>query len=165
MENSLLHDPNFLARLGTFYGVWAAVDLTVDFAIGKFLNLPHEETHLITAAMEFGRKATLLRGLVARSKHKNKEQLMRSINAIQNESKRNVFSHSYLQTSKDKVFFLERSPHGKFTASLHPFTLPEFIDHVFKFTEAGKELHVGMEIAEGELDVFTEAALKMAPKA
>jgi hypothetical protein len=111
--------------------------------------------------MEFGRKITLLRGLIARSDHKHKEKMIKALNAIQNESKRNTFSHSYIQSSKDKVFFVERSPHGKFTATLHEFTLPEFQKHLEEFTHHAKELHDGLAVTQQELDEFCNAALKM----
>jgi hypothetical protein len=159
--SELIYRPDFLEKLGRFHAVWATTDVVIDIAVGRFLNLPHEETHLVTAAMEFGRKATLLRGLVARSKHPNKETIMKGLNAIQNASKRNTFAHSYQQSTKDKVIFVERIPHGRFSASKHTFTLPQFRDHVLEVIKAGRYLHDGLGITQKEMDDFVEAALNM----
>jgi hypothetical protein len=111
--------------------------------------------------MEFGRKATLLRGLVSRSKHPNKESIMKGLNALQNSSKRNTFAHSYMQSSMTKVSFLERNPHGKFSATLHSYTTAQFRDHVLEVIEVCKYFHDGLGVTQEELDAFCEAALNM----
>ncbi len=161
----LLFRPEFLERLGTFYGTFSSVEMTIDWAIGKFLKTSPEDTHLITSSMEFGRKAALLGRLVARSDHKNKDIILRSLKSIQNESKRNTFAHSYLQTTTDTVSFLERTPAGSFNPTLHTFTLPRFQDHLFRFTEGGKDLSEGLEVTQSDLDAFCLAAMKMSKSA
>jgi hypothetical protein len=120
-DRNLSQTPIFQRELGRFFGAWTSAEATIDFSIGKLLKITHEESHLITATLEFGRKITLLRSLVSRHRSKNKETIIKCLNTLQNESKRNVFAHSYIGSTKTVVTFIERIPYGKFSANeLHP---------------------------------------------
>jgi hypothetical protein len=46
----------FLSQMGRFHGIWSSIELNIDYAVGKFLGVPHEEAHLITAGTDFNRK-------------------------------------------------------------------------------------------------------------
>jgi len=109
MSERLTDTVDFNATLGFFYGAWAVSDALMDCAIGRTLRLTHAETHIVTAGMPFGRKIALLRSLVNRGNHKNKQKIIQSINTIQNESLRNIFAHSYLASDEKTVSFIERS--------------------------------------------------------
>jgi hypothetical protein len=39
--------PNFHKLLGQFHCMWLMFDVQVDWSIGKFLNLPTEQTHIL----------------------------------------------------------------------------------------------------------------------
>src|SRR5215211_1159361 len=57
---ALVHAREFQEWFGVFQVTWASMELVTDYAIGKFLELPAEATHLITSGLMFGRKARLL---------------------------------------------------------------------------------------------------------
>src|SRR5262249_2400557 len=80
--NLLLFRPDFVHELGWFFGAWSTFDMVTDFALGRFLNLPHQDTHLLTAGMVWGRKARLLVDLISRSSHPNKQSLLRALNIL-----------------------------------------------------------------------------------
>ena len=59
LEGALIISDEFYRRIGEFHVLWATADLSIDFAIGKFLGLPAVDTHLLTAGMFYGRKLKL----------------------------------------------------------------------------------------------------------
>lgn len=65
MTTRLRITPEFLTQVGRFYGLWAAIELAIDYSIGQFLKLPAEETHLLTAGNEFNRKSRVLMALLS----------------------------------------------------------------------------------------------------
>src|SRR5437764_795292 len=84
-KEPLVVSGDFLYGLGTFYAGWTFVELLVTWALGKFLSLPHEETHILTSGMEFGKAANLLRQIVGRSDHENRSAILASLDRLQND--------------------------------------------------------------------------------
>jgi hypothetical protein len=105
----------FTSQVGRFYGIWAATELAIDYAIGFFLKLPPEETHLLTAGMEFNRKARLVMALIKRSDHTNKSQLLAALKIIQNESLRNAFAIHLSTTTKMRFHLSSEAATGTMT--------------------------------------------------
>ena len=153
-------DP-FLSKVGKFYGIWSTTELAIDYAVGKFLSLPFEETHLLTAGMEFNRKARLLMALLNRSDHPQKNVMINSVKTIQNESLRNVLAHSFMEHEHDYVVFVERSRHGSYNPTRHKFTLPEFSAHVENLYEASVALHDAIGMTDEEVQKFGDAAFNV----
>jgi hypothetical protein len=161
-QKSLVADRRFLHLLGLLYGAWTAQDLTIDFGIGRFLKIPHDQALLLTAGMQFGHKIRILKDLIRKTKDPNKDKMIGALNKLQNESKRNVFAHSYLIGNPTSVSFVERSAGGDFKIRQHTYTLPEWQDHLTAFTNAGKALWEGLGEPQAELEEFMDAALKAA---
>jgi hypothetical protein len=136
----------------------------MDWAIGKFLELPHEQTHLITAGLEFGRKAILLRALVARSDWKNKGEIIKHIKTIQEDSKRNIFAHSFMRSDDKRVLFVERTNHGAFKVRTHEFEPKSFTAHVRQFIDLAKSLEQELGLTREEIQAFADAADNLAKK-
>jgi hypothetical protein len=154
----------FNMHLGFFHGAWAVTEASIDYAIGKFLRLTYEEAHLLTAGMEYGRKAQLLRNIIYRGKHPKRTVLLQHLNTIQNESMRNVFAHSYLASDETSVAFILRSRGGSYSATEYEFTEKEFINHVSKFLEASSAFHTALEVEDIEFFKFQHAALSVSSK-
>lgn len=154
----LLTTEDFLYHLGSFWAAWASTELLTSFTIGKLLNLSPEQTHLITASMEFGRKATLLRSLLKRSSHPKKEALLEALGKIQN-NKRNILAHSYALSSSTTVTFIERKLARDYKAEEHTFTLPGFEAHVDAFVNAGTDFEEALGSPNAEVQAFAKAAL------
>jgi hypothetical protein len=57
MEGAVALSKEFYLALGAFHTMCSAVDLTIDFAIAKFLNVTAADAHLITSGMMFGKNA------------------------------------------------------------------------------------------------------------
>ena len=131
----------------------------MDLALGKFLKLPADETHLLTAGMDFNRKANLLRALVSRQQPPNQSAIQTALKTMQNESMRNVFAHSFLRSVGDGICFIERARHGNYVAREHNFTIEEFIDHVQKITTASVTFYEALNISTEEFQEFCLAAL------
>jgi hypothetical protein len=106
--------PEFLTQVGRFYGLWAAIELAIDYSKGQFLKLPAEETHLLTAGNEFNRKSRVLMALIKRNDHPKKDQLLSALKIIQNESLRNLFAHSFLDHDENEVTFVQRWRGGQY---------------------------------------------------
>ena len=152
----------FSAWLGVFYVTWSIAENEMAQAIEAQLRLPHFETHLLTARMEFSRKAALLRALISRSDHPNKAAIKGALNKIQNKSKRNVFAHSFLATNETEVIFVERTWEGEFKARMHKFTMPEFITHVQNFIAAATALSTALAVTPADYRAFCDAAMSLA---
>ncbi len=161
----LAFDDNFLHFMGMFHGMWATLELVLCYGLTKFLKLSPEEGHVLTSGMEFGRKITLLRNLVRRSDDANKGKLISLLGKIQNESKRNVFVHSFITSNAERVTFIDRSRGGDYKVTKHEYTLKEFADHLESFGSAAAELEMLLGIDPAELHRFAEAAFKAETKA
>jgi len=129
-------DQRFLALLGYFHVIWASLDLLLCYGIGAVLKIEAEECHVLTAGMEFGRKITVLRNIIHRSTHPKRKELIGLLGKIQNESKRNVFAHSFVLYDEQTLTFIDRTRGGDYQVKLHRFTVDEFAEHVISFGEA-----------------------------
>jgi hypothetical protein len=151
----------FCAQVGRFYGIWSLAEITIDYAIGKYLKLPHEETHLLTAGTEFNRKARLLMALLKRSSEPKKADALAALKIIQNESLRNTFAHSFLAGTGNEVSFIERSRHGNYAPVEHKFSLSTFEDHVEKLYMAGMKFSEAIGATPEEMEKFSQAAFNI----
>ena len=163
-KEPLVLNEHFLYSLGTFYAGWSFVELLVSWAIGKFLSLPYEETHILTGGMEFGKAANLLRQVVSRSDHKNRGAILAALGKLQNDSKRNVLAHSFLVHQADKIVFLERPRGGKFKLERHEFGLFEFSDHVSSMLSHSNTFRDAVGITDDDLNAFGNAGLNLNAK-
>jgi hypothetical protein len=167
-NDDLLFSEQFLVQLGKqlgkFHGAWASIDLCLSYGIGKFLKITHEEAHVLTAGMEFGRKATLLRNLVYRSDHPNRAAIIGAVAKLQNEAKRNVFAHSFMVSTPDTVTFVDRSRGGDYSVTTHAYTLPEWTVHVESVAEMGEALYQALGAIDEDFRDFGEAAARADPK-
>jgi hypothetical protein len=156
---ALNFDDDFLRFYGAFHASWATLELVTACAVSKLLKISFEEGNILTSGMEFGRKATLLKNLVYRSDNPQRKMIIRLINKILNEAKRNVFAHGFLTSTKTTVSFIDRSRGGDYTACKHTFALPEFVHHVRAYMETAHALEEALEITPTELHRFANAAL------
>jgi hypothetical protein len=161
-KDTLQANDTFLHFLGMFYAAWTSIDMTIDYALGRFLNLPHSEALLLTSGMQFGPKIRLLYEIIRGSDNSNKSALLGALNKLRNESKRNVFAHSYLLSSKTEVMFLERTSGGDFQIKPHIYTLDQWVTHVKAFGDAGSELWTALGSPRAGFDAFAEAAFNEA---
>ena len=157
----LLLTTEFAALMGNFQGNWGSMELTTDIAICKFLNVTAKEAHLITAGMLFGRKAQLLAGLVSRSDHPKKSEILGAFNKIRGMSKRDMFAHAYIRSDATTVTFLDRSAGGEFTAAEHTYTLQQFKKYVSDFAVAGGDFYAALGLTKEECNEFANAALSL----
>lgn len=155
----LVLSDEFQRLLGAFHVLWAQVDLAVDVGLSIFLRITDEETHLLTAGAEFGRKISLLRSLAARSDHKQRGTIISSLNVYQNKSYRDVFAHSYVgdHDTEAKVVFMYR-PRGRPSYSEHTYSLEEFAAHVTALNKAYQEFVRALQIPADRLQEFANAA-------
>jgi hypothetical protein len=159
MPGEIVLSSEFNCALGYFHTAWLFAELTVDYLIGHFLNIPAEETHHLVAGMEIGRKLRLLESLLHRSDHKNKATLIGYLRKIQNESKRNVLAHSLLLSSNETITFVNRSFGQKYEAKLHTFTLETFTSHVKEFLKNGQQFYKSACIEDTAIQAFGHAAI------
>jgi hypothetical protein len=161
-------DPEILYhyQLGVFHGVWGTVDVTIDFAIGKFMSLPHEDALMITWGMMFGTKAKLLSNLIKKSHHPKKHVLTTAFNAIKGLAKRDIVAHGYQIENPTHVGFLEKARGGgeRFSAKLHVFTREEFARHVDKLIGDANAFYDALDAPPEEFDAFVEAAKSFSSK-
>jgi hypothetical protein len=115
--------------------------------------------------MEFGRKANLLRVLVGRSEHPNKNEIKRLLTKIQQESKRNIFTHSILHSLPNEVTFIHRKIDGTFSAIATRFTKDEFCAHVKNMIGIANEFGGLLQIDQNDFQAFCEAAHNAAKSA
>jgi hypothetical protein len=157
----------FYAAVGMFHVAWATIDLVMSYAIGQLLKISDEETHLLTAGMEFGRKATVLRNLVLRSSHRNKAKIIGALNRVQNDGKRNAITHGLMvfDSAGIGVTFIDRSRGGEYTATPHKFTYAEFTAHVSEFLNYTEELEVALDVKDVPFQAFARAAVSANKKA
>jgi hypothetical protein len=149
----------FLSQMGRFHGIWSSIELNIDYAVGKFLGVPHEEAHFITAGTDFNRKVRLLQALVKRKNPPRSNDIVNALSTIQNESLRNAFAHSCLTGDENTVTFVERSRYGRYDPKQHDFTMPQFEQHVEKLYFAGDQLFVALGEPSEELQEFADCAL------
>jgi hypothetical protein len=160
MPDDLIFDPEFQRVLGQFHFIWNVVDLTTDYAICKFLNVTHEQAHIIVSGMMFGKKAKLLVDLVSRSADQKKAEILGAFNYLRNNGKRDAIVHSYIDSKKDTVTFISKNPSGKYKTESLTFTLKEFAAHVAELLIKGRVFHEALGVSNEEFNAFAEAAVK-----
>jgi hypothetical protein len=158
-QPKLIFTTEFLVLLGRFHGAWCTADASIDLAIGKFLKLTPEQTHLMTAGVMSGPKCRLLADLIRRSDHQNKSKLLDALNKIRGEVKRDVLAHAYIRSSSTQVTFISRKTGSRYEARDYSFTLTEFAKHVKVLTQAAEDFDKALATTEAEFSEFIKAAM------
>jgi hypothetical protein len=146
MAKDLAQKAAFQRQLGLFYAAWTSTEFMLDYAIGLLLKTPPQQTHLLTSAMEYGRKIRLLVHGLKESDHRNKSTIISCLNYFSGESKRNVFAHSFLISSANAVVFVERGHSTPYHVKAHSFTLDAFTTHVRTFIERSRQFREALDI-------------------
>lgn len=154
LRKSVMFDPTFLGLYGSFHGAFGVLDLVVDIGIGKLLSLGSEETHIITTAIDFSRRAQMLMDLVRLKDHPQKDVVIAAIQKIQQEAKRNAFAHSYLSASEHVVTFVHRHRENTLKPKRHNYTREEFRVHVESFMKTAADLETALGITQVDFDAF-----------
>ena len=163
-SKSVAFSDEFIWHYGAFHASWISGEALLCYMIGSLLKISHTETHIITAGMEFGRKAAIARNLAYLSKHPKKKEVIGLIGRLQNESKRNVFAHGLMVNNNETVTFLDRSRGGDYDVTAYSFSLKEFVLHVQSVAKIGADLHRAFGADEADLEAFHQAALSIANK-
>lgn len=111
--------------------------------------------------MMFGRKGRLLADLIAKSDDPQRAAILGAFNKLRCMSKRDMFAHSYLRSTKDTVTFLDRSVSGKFNAKERTFTLDEFRAYVMDFEIAIGAFRTSLGATREQFEAFAKAALSL----
>lgn len=152
-------------RLGVFHAVWSTIDVTVDYAIGKFLGVPHAEAHLVTWGMMHGPKVKLLAKLIKRSDAPNKAAILTALNAIRGDTKRDIIAHGYPLVGDRGIAFVERSRGSQdFSTKHHHFTHAEFREHVERAIKLAHDFGGAMGHPFAEIGDFVDAARSLESK-
>jgi len=109
----------------------------------------------------FGRKSRLLADLIAKSDDSKKAAILGAFNKLRGMSKRDMFAHSYLRSTKDTVTFLDRSVSGEFGAEENTFTLDEFRAYVMDFGDAIGAFRASLGASKAQFEAFAKAALSL----
>jgi hypothetical protein len=156
---TLVFPPNFHKLLGQFHCMWLMFDVQVDWSIGKFLNLPTEQTHILVAGMEFGKKLRLLVELLKRSDHPKKATLIESIGTLQ-KAKRDIITHSYIASDETHIRFIYRA-RGEYSAGKLDFHIDQFNEHVATMIQAAQKYQRALGASGDEQIAFAEACLNI----
>jgi hypothetical protein len=151
--------PGFIETLGHFHCIWLMFDVTLDFAIGYFLAIDFEETHILVSGLEFGRKLRLLVELLKRSKHDKKDILIESIKTIQ-ASKRDIITHSYIASNTTNISFVYKS-RGEFKSGRLEFHIDDFTNHVAKIIQATQRFQNSLGVSDETIGHFANTVLSM----
>jgi hypothetical protein len=153
------HSQRFYGFFGWFHAVWIATELNIDCAIGKILKIPPEQTHALVGALEFGRKAAILRSLLPKSEYKNVPEIKGLLTRIRKESLRNVFTHSFIASDEETITFIHRSSQGQYSATGYRFTADDFVAHVRDFVQLATDFEKALGISTAELGDFASEAI------
>jgi hypothetical protein len=148
---------NFYAMLGGFHAAWSRAEIVLECAIWKILGTTPEQAHILLAAMEFGRKAAILKSLLPGSNHSNQEKIKGCLTRI-TKSRRNAFSHSILASGDSSVTFVHRTAQGEYLATLHKFTPKSFATHVDDFRGLVLEFQKTVGLTDREVARFAAAS-------
>lgn len=158
-KKPLAQRPEFTQMFGLFWGYWASLDLTIDYAICQFLNVTHHQAHIITGGMMSGPKFRLLADLIGHSDHPKRDELLGALNKVRKIQKRDIFAHSYIESYEDSVTFLNRKVGGEYKATEDKFTFTTFANHVAEVADAGVRFYNALGVTKPEMQAFAKAAL------
>lgn len=151
--------PDFHHLLGQFHCMWLMFDVQIDWSIGQFLKIPTEQTHILVAGMEFGRKLRLLIELLKRSEHPRKSALIECIRTLQG-AKRDIITHSYIASNSTSISFIYRS-RGEYKGGRLDFQIEQFSEHVIKMVKATQNYQSALNAPGEEQIAFAMAALNI----
>ena len=163
MAGPLALSDEYSRLLGIFHYNWSAIDLHVDHAIYKFLNVTPIQAHLITSGLMFGRKIRLLVDLIKHSDSPQKTALLSELAKI-TKANRDIITHGWVRSDAETIYFLERRHSGAFTAKEHAYKLKEFEDLVWVVQAAGSKFRDLLGYTPEEIAVFAKAALSASRK-
>jgi hypothetical protein len=103
----------------------------------------------------------VLRTLLTASQFKNVDQLKGILTSITKTSLRNVFSHSFLATDKDRVMFIHRSSQGQYEVKGYTFTPKQFETHVQDFLRLALEFEKALGFSHKEVGNFAAAGIPL----
>ncbi len=149
----------FHKLLGQFHGMWLQLDPLLDYSIGYFLSVPPEDTHIITAGLEFGRKLRILIDLINRYPDPKKTELIKQLKILQG-AKRDQITHSYVASDREHVVFISRSRGGDYSATELRFSIQEFREHVVKVVRAAQAYENALNARPDDVLAFANAALR-----
>lgn len=150
---------DFHEMLGKFHCAWLMFDPLLDYSIGKFLNISFEQTHILVAGMEFGKKLRLLIELLKRSNFEKKSVMIESLRTLQG-SKRDVITHSYIASDEKNLSFIFKA-RGGYGASVLNFKIDEFSEHVLKMIVATQKFQDALSADVDELRYFGLVSLNI----
>jgi hypothetical protein len=153
------YPPGFHKLLGQFHGIWLSLDPVLDYSIGFFLSIPPEDTHVIVAGMEFGKKLRILIDLIRRYPHPRKAELIKQLKILQG-SKRDQITHAYIASNREQVIFISRSRGGEYNATKLSFSIKEFSEHVVKILHAAQAYDRALGAKPDDVIAFANAALR-----
>lgn len=150
----------FFLNYGLFHAAFSALDLAIDVAIGRFLKLSHAEAHLVTVGVEMGRRMQLLINLADHSNHPNKAEIVRLMKAIQDDSRRNAFTHGFMGTNEETVTFFYRNRDKPLEAREYQYSSDGFQKHVATFLELASKLQSALGITSADFVEFAATVIK-----
>lgn len=158
--NPLAISDEFCKALGLFHALHASIDLTLDYAIWKFLGVTPQQAHVITSGMMFGAKSRLLSNLVGASSHHRKQHILTALSKITS-VKRDVIAHGHIWSSNNSVKFVERTRGGEFKVKPLEFTIQEFVIYVARYNLSGIELTEALSATYESINEFANAAFSL----
>jgi hypothetical protein len=151
----------FYTMLGLFYAAHSSAELTLDCAICRVLKLTPEQTHVLVATWEYGRKAAVLRSLLKGSAYNNKEAEIKGYLTKIGKSLRNTFAHSFLASDEHHVTFVHRTAtQGEYSCIGYNFTPDGFGRHVQDFVQLAHDFEKALGLSHSEIAEFAAAAVR-----
>lgn len=158
-EQPLAYREEFQKEFGACQALLSTAELLLSFALGRFMNLTPEETRTLTCGMEFARKATVLRSLVARSDHPERQVILELLDEYLNDPNRSVIADGLFVSTPSVVTFIARGRGREVVTQTRTFTLEEFQAHVDHFVDVGARLQDALGLKKGEIGQFVTNAL------
>jgi hypothetical protein len=147
--------PDFHRTLGHFHSMWMMFDVTLDFSLKQMLEISNQQTHIMCAGMEFGRKLRLLIELLKRSNHPKRDDLVAAIKVLQG-SKREILTHGYIGSNTTHVTFIYRN-RGDYGVTRQEYSIEEFKTHVTAMVKATIKFQEALEVSDEDFLEFANS--------
>jgi hypothetical protein len=154
---------NRLAAYGLFMTTWAVLEVVIEVAITKQLGLDGTRGNIVTSGLQFERRASILRSLLALHGTTH-AQAIKLITQITQDARRNTLTHGLVRVSQETLDFVKRETVNSLKATKITFTTVDLVAHVQKVNGSIMKLQELLGITDADLEEFSIIAENLANK-
>jgi hypothetical protein len=149
-----------LAAYGLFMLNWSLLELLLETAIAKRIELHPLEGNIVSSSLGFQARASILKSFLALDATSNAKEAIKEINIATQEANRNIIIHGHVFTDGDSsLTFVHRRVDQEFTAKRVSVDTDSMRERASRLRESVIRLQGLLSISDADLSEFANIGL------